>query len=249
MEFYSNTKPSLMSMKLRKDFYEIINKKSDPMFVKDYPTSFIVSAYKTYIEPNFLLILLLAIIGFILYTRYRSTQEEKTDKETFVDQKRRKNEGIIRSLESLKRKPIVHDIPENHAPGIPVHQTLNPLYPVAEQTVYIDNNHQYNPENRLSYNGLNNVYDYPMNTQHYIGTHAVPFMGTNNGNYFNPYGRTDNYNQTTNNFGNYMIANNVDKYVDYEKLLRESGLLDANYGPNSLNLGLPELEMEPPYSD
>ena len=80
MEFYSNTKPKLVSNKIEQNYNNILNKKTVSVNINDNITVCLIKLYQSYIEPNIAILIIFSIIVYGLYTRYMDTQKKKSYK-------------------------------------------------------------------------------------------------------------------------------------------------------------------------
>ena len=254
MDYYSRTRPNLISSKIRGDIDKLVTR--DPIEtnnINDNITKYIMKFYSDYIKPNAMLLFIITVISGVLYYRYR----EKKNKE---------REELIDDLEYLIRS---HEEKEKEGRGRK--EEFNPLYPIKQQNTtiqYLPNgvpvnnggetinfyNQQYNSANtntgmpNFNYN-YNNVYQRPSRS-YYSGTQ-------------NPYQRTDGYMENGQNIPGYPTTFNADmdryiKYmtgknneaVDYQKMmeLMDKELQNLKVGPEYLDTDTPDLSMEPPYA-
>ena len=256
MEFYSNTKPQLTNFKLQKDFSKVINKPNAHCTVNDNITNLIINIYKGYIQPNFLLLLMIFIICFILYQRYVETKKlkkeqlnEKTEVEDILDKLDEENTQIL--YPGIGHVPTLNPLHSNESQqenNFPINIPINGnklTYP----NTYNTHNTQQTIRNLPNYN-YNNVYENP-SRNYYSGT-TNTYQNALDTSIQNAHGYVPNYNTSTNNFGDFSTNNNNNNAIaHYNKMLNSTNndLIDnLQYGPLNLDVDSSETTMEPPYA-
>jgi hypothetical protein len=265
MEFFSNSKPNLLSRNIKAKFKSISNNSSPNNFtINDNVTDSIMFFLKKYIEPNKVLLILILLLTIYLYNKYenkKKRQRKKKDgtKEPFVSNELAKlNEAISNQTSHL---PINHQ------------GTMNPLYPVSNQhsdvnyladpiPVKINNKfHIARPDDLYGKpeqypNMIDPQYDY---FSPYVNKSRNIYTGVTNTyinqpdtNIANPLGLDNNFVSTDANFVTGMTKANLNNFktFKYEQKQNENKLIDnMKFGPSYLNPDSPEPMMEPPYSD
>lgn len=256
MEFYSNTKPQLTNFKLQKDIYKVDSNPRNYCIVNDNITNLIVNMYKNYIEPNFLLILMISIICFILYQRYTETKKnkseqfnEKTDVDDILDKLNEENNRIINpGIGNIPTLNPLNSIESQQAKNFPINVPINitgdnlsyPNVQTPQQSV--GNMYDFN------YN-YNNVHENP--SRNYYSGNVNTYQNAQDTTIQNPYGYLQNYNTSTNDFGKYATENNNDAIINYNEILNTTNnnlINNLQNGSLNFNDNIPENTMEPPYA-
>lgn len=254
MEFYSNTKPQLISLKLRRDLNRPTGNQINSHIINDNITTFIMYIYKEYVEPNFILLVIISFISFILYHRYLETQKQKNEQFNEIEEV----EDILDKLDE-ESKQVSN-------PGIQNLPTFNPLYSTQSQQQYhtnldvnSDRQNQYNTHLQEQPNPIGNLYDFNYNynnvyenpTRNYYSGNVNTYQNAQDSSIPNPHGYVTNYNTSTNDFGSYSTKQNNNTVEDYNDIITKMNndfMTNLQSGPMNLNTNIPEPTMEPPYA-
>lgn len=272
MEFYTNSRPNLISTRVRKkvkilaNTYTNSNKNINGGTINSSFDDFLQSLYKNYIEPN--KIILVFIISVTLFAWYRIKQK-KLERE----KEGRENEAILEQFvddEPGNLQQIIYDQTRNIK--YKEQPTLNPLFPVDNQYTEEVNYPPTAIPMNLDGQGLSMVqnnayprepfptmidpkdnYDYPYtsDTRNYYSGMNNSYKNAQDTTIQNPLGFSNNFNTSTGAFIGQNVDLNQNAFQNYNQHQQDTHADLTNtlqHGPAYLNQDEPHSQMLPPYS-
>lgn len=265
MDYYTNTRPNLISTRVRKRIKILANKK--PAIkggdVNSGISDFLQNIYNTYIKPNTALIVF--IISFSLFALYRVKQRQLEREIQGIE-----NEKILEQFVDDEPGDLSHIIDNqiNHV-KYKDQPTLNPLFPVNSQYTEKVN---YPPEHLPINLGQEIVmakdmyptqrfpnmidpnvnYDIPYthSTRNYYTGMNNPYKNAQDTTIENPLGYSNNFNTSTGAFVGQNVNLNQEALQTYNSYIQDTQKDLTNtldYGPAYLQ-ETPSNKMVPPYS-
>lgn len=253
MNFDTPQNPVFAGSKVQEMVNNLMNTKATNMTISDKISALFVAFYYSYIyEHRYFVIFLIVAILFLIYRYY-----EKQNSEKFSSSDINKLSNLIQDqVDNLKydeqptlnpTKPVIlQEEPVDYPPQkLPINipgqgiQLRSELYPYPKSDVPLNYPKDYD---------YNNVYT-DKSRSYYTGTYN-PYENTLDTTIENPYGFSNAFNTTTNNYVGGMTAMNNDALRNYQTFIDnvDGNLINSlKWGPTHLDLSSPDMRMQPPY--
>ncbi len=272
MEFYSNSRPSLIGGKMKKTVNKIMKNESYNGTISDKISHYLDELYKDNIRDNKLVVFIcVAVVLFLLYRYYnRKSREEQegfscntgypykdrttqlmreiSDQTSHLDYQPQPHFNRLQSVNKQQRNPnaTVYFPPDPLPVNIPGQGTMFTRGTQSDPTGRWRN--PYPNLNNPQYD-YNNVYEHP-HRAYYHGT-LNTYEDAVDTSIPNPLGYPNNFNTSTGDFIAQSADANEKSVLDYQSIVNNmnDNLIDnLRIGPKHMNVDVPDLEMEPPYA-
>jgi hypothetical protein len=264
MDFYANSKPSLIGANMKKTVNKIMKNESYTGTISDKLSHYIDELYKDNIKNNkFVVFVLVAVIFFLLYRYYNRASKVQRTEEFYTDNTYRTMNEITDQTNHLNYQPQPH-FNRLQSVNKQLHNTTVsyppdplPINIPSEGIIYTRGTasdptgnwrHPYPNLNNPDYD-YNNVYKYPQRA-YYNGTYNT-YADAVDTSIPNPLGYPNNFNTSTGDFIVQSTNANEKSILDYQTIINNmnNNLIDnLQIGPKYLDVNVPDLEMEPPYA-
>jgi hypothetical protein len=257
MEFYSGKQPNLIGPVMKNTINRISKvPKMGGNTVSDKISNFMTHIYKSYIEENKIFVFLIIIMVIFLIYRYYN-KKNNSETESF----RNDDYNLIKDITSTQTAHLRYDTQPSFNPLHAVEKQKEPVYyppdplPInlpGDGFVYTRNLYEnpksYTPMNHPNYD-YDNVYTNPQRA-YYSGTYDT-YKNARDTDIVNPLGYRNDFNTSVGSYVNRVTETNNLALTDYQTILdnMQGNLINSlKYGPQYLDAGSPEYEMEPPYA-